>query len=62
MTPSFAGCTKANQRNSLLAEENKRLRRQLEHALGEQRAAHDSHAPPADPGVRRRDSVTIGPC
>ncbi len=31
----------ANQRNRLLAQENKRLRRQLEHALGEQRTARD---------------------
>ncbi len=52
----------ANERNRLLAEENKRLRRQLEHALGEQRAARDRLGPAADPDPRRRGSVTIGPC
>jgi len=51
----------ANERNRLLAEENKRLRRQLEHALGEQRAARDSPGPAADPAAHRRGSVTIGP-
>ena len=52
----------ANERNHLLAEENKRLRRQLEHALGEQRAARDGPGPAADPAPRRRGSVTIPPC
>lgn len=42
----------ASQRNRELADENKRLRRQLAQALGEQRA----------PGPARRSSVTIGPC
>ncbi len=39
----------ANERNRLLAEENQRLRRQLEHALGEQRAARDGLRPAAAP-------------
>lgn len=52
----------ANERNHLLAEENKRLRRQLEHALGEQRAARDGLGPAADPAPHRRGSVTIPPC
>ena len=52
----------ANERNHLLAEENKRLRRQLEHALGEQRSTRDSLGPGTEPDPPRRGSVTIGPC
>lgn len=52
----------ANERNRLLTEENKRLRRQLEHALGEQRATSDGLRPAAVPDPPRRGSVTIGPC
>lgn len=52
----------ANKRNRLLDEENKRLRRQLEHALGEQRAAQDRRGPGAEEASPRRGSVTIGPC
>jgi hypothetical protein len=47
----------ANQRNRLLAEENKRLRRQLAHALGDQRAARlTDTGEPED-----RTSITIKP-
>lgn len=52
----------ANERNRLLAEENKSLRRQLERALGEQRAARHNLETSADPRPRSRSSVTIGPC
>lgn len=55
----------ALKRNQQLAEENQRLRRQLAHALGQQRHAPsplDPGDPPASPGRRRRSSVTIGPC
>jgi hypothetical protein len=38
-----------------LTEDNQRLRRQLAHALGEQRSQHTAPSP-------RRGSATIGPC
>jgi hypothetical protein len=47
-------------RNQRLAEENQRLRRQLAHALGDQRATEQT-----EPVTRRRGrskSVTIEPC
>ncbi len=51
----------ASQRNRQLAEENSRLRRQLAHALGEQRTS-PRPARQADSGDRTgRSSVTIQP-
>ena len=54
----------AHTRNQELAEENKRLRRQLAHALGQVRAARLHHEP--EPALAqaspRRASTTIGPC
>ncbi|WP_127355161.1 DUF6262 family protein [Actinacidiphila soli] len=47
----------ANQRNRQLLEENRRLRRQLAHALGDQRAIRAE-----EPRPSRRASTTIGPC
>ncbi len=53
----------ANERNRQLAEENKRLRRQLAHALGDQRTLRPSasrtpnEAPP--PNSPSRTSITI---
>jgi hypothetical protein len=54
----------ANERNRTLAEENRRLRRQLAQALGQRRTttAADTSGPSARRGVIRRSSVTIGPC
>lgn len=52
----------ANERNRLLAEENKRLRRQLERTLGEQRVTQHQHRPSTEDASPRRGSVTIGPC
>jgi len=54
--------TEANERNRQLAEENKRLRRQLEHALGDQRASPRSDAHTASRDTAGRSSITIGPC
>lgn len=51
----------ANQRNRLLAEENQRLRRQLEQALGDQRAVRDDLRPATSTGGTGRGSVTIRP-
>lgn len=53
----------ALQRNRELAEENQRLRRQLAHALGDQRLTPN----PQDQSRRvtgrsRHSSITIGPC
>jgi hypothetical protein len=51
----------ASQRNRQLTEENTRLRRQLAHALGEQRTSQRP-ARQADPGsTADRSSVTIQP-
>ncbi|MFZ5871201.1 MAG: DUF6262 family protein [Actinomycetota bacterium] len=51
----------AQERNRLLSEDNQRLRRQLAHALGDQRAVAHLDGPPE---ARRRGhgSATIGPC
>lgn len=49
----------ALERNRQLTEENQRLRRQLAHALGDQRASTRTGPEPSAP---RRSSVTIGPC
>jgi len=49
----------AQERNRLLSEDNQRLRRQLAHALGDQRAAL-GNAPQG--GRLRHSSATIGPC
>jgi hypothetical protein len=53
----------ANQRNHALAEENRRLRRQLAQALGQRRAipATATSGCPAKPAAIRRSSVTIDP-
>ncbi len=51
----------AQERNRQLSEDNQRLRRQLAHALGDQRLAEQLDAPPAT-GRQRHNSVTIGPC
>lgn len=56
--------TEANQRNRELTEENTRLRRQLAHALGDQRAS-TRNAPqntPDNHALTRPASITIGPC
>jgi hypothetical protein len=45
----------ANARIRQLTEDNQRLRRQLAHALGEQRSRRQTPPP-------RRGSATIGPC
>jgi hypothetical protein len=67
--PAAQRCTDASllrrlqtslERNQQLTEENQRLRRQLAHALGDQRATRQ-----AEPVTQRRNSakpVTIGPC
>lgn len=52
----------ANDNNRLLAQENKRLRRQLAHALGDQRTGHHRASSRIEPGEQRFASVTIGPC
>lgn len=44
-----------NQRNHQLVQENKRLRRQLEHALGEQRATRDQPLTPGAPSQFRNN-------
>lgn len=49
----------ALERNRQLTEENQRLRRQLAHALGDQRTAARTGPEPSAP---RRPSVTNGPC
>ena len=52
----------ANENNRLLAQENKRLRRQLAHALGDQRTVREHPSSHVEPVEQRRASVTIGPC
>ena len=53
----------ALQRNRELAEENQRLRRQLAHALGDQRhAPNPENQPQRASGRSRHSSITIGPC
>lgn len=52
----------ADEGDRLLAEDNKRLRRQLEHALGEQRATKGGRGPGTEERPPRRSSVTIGHC
>jgi hypothetical protein len=51
----------ANERNARLTEENQRLRRQLAHALGDQRATHTATPAPTQRRTRHA-STTIGPC
>jgi Family of unknown function (DUF6262) len=51
----------ANERNAQLTEENQRLRRQLAHALGDQRATGTAATAPSQRRTRRA-SATIGPC
>jgi len=51
----------ANENNRLLTEENQRLRRQLAHALGDQRTGRTRPSSRADPADPDRASVTIGP-
>lgn len=55
----------ANERIQNLTEENRRLRRQLEQALGQLRASRTPNLTEPSPPKRtsaRRSSVTIGPC
>jgi hypothetical protein len=54
----------ANNRNRELTEENQRLRRQLERALGQLRTANSPTTvePAREPPSARRASITIGPC
>jgi uncharacterized protein DUF6262 len=54
----------ANNRNRELAEENQRLRRQLEQALGQLRTTRPpaTSRPPRKPQPTRHPSITIGPC
>jgi hypothetical protein len=52
----------ANENNRLLAQENQRLRRQLAHALGDQRTGHDRSRTHLEPVEQDRASVTIRPC
>lgn len=53
----------ALQRNRELAEENQRLRRQLAHALGDQRhAPNPEDQPRRATGRSRHSPITIGPC
>jgi hypothetical protein len=51
----------ANENNRLLTQENQRLRRQLAHALGDQRTGHDRSRIHVEPVEQDRASVTIGP-
>jgi hypothetical protein len=51
----------ASDRNRKLAEENSRLRRQLAHALGEQRASPPPGRQPGHRGTAGRSSITITP-
>ena len=53
----------ALQRNRELIEENQRLRRQLAHALGDQRhTPNPEEQPRRATGSSRHSSITIGPC
>jgi hypothetical protein len=52
----------ATQRIRQLAEENRKLREQLAHALGEQRATANREMVSARAARRRPSPVTIGPC
>ncbi len=51
----------ANENNRLLTEENQRLRRQLAHALGDQRTGRQRPSSHDEPIEQDRASVTIGP-
>jgi hypothetical protein len=51
----------ATERNAQLIQENQRLRRQLAHALGDQRLA-ETVTPPSNQRRTHRASATIGPC
>jgi hypothetical protein len=51
----------AVERNTRLLEENQRLRRQLAHALGDQRAT-EAVTPTPNQRRTRHSSATIGPC
>jgi hypothetical protein len=52
----------ANENNRLLTQENQRLRRQLAHALGDQRTGRGRPSSRVEPVEEHRSSVTIGPC
>ncbi|MCX5316015.1 DUF6262 family protein [Streptomyces sp. NBC_00154] len=52
----------ANERNRRLAEENRQLREQLAHALGDLRAARLQSPPIPETRRQGRGSATIGPC
>jgi len=51
----------ANENNRLLTQENQRLRRQLAHALGDQRTGRQRPSSHDEPAEEHRASVTIGP-
>jgi len=51
----------AQERNRQLSDDNHRLRRQLAHALGDQRADEQFGNPP-EAGRKRHSSTTIEPC
>lgn len=51
----------SQERNRLLSEDNQRLRRQLAHALGDQRAVAHLDEPSQAPR-RGHGTATIGPC
>jgi hypothetical protein len=52
----------ATRRMRQLAEENRKLREQLAHALGEQRTTATRDTASAQAARRRPSAVTIGPC
>jgi hypothetical protein len=52
----------ATERIRQLSKENRKLREQLAHALGEQRATANRDTASTRPGRRRPSPVTIGPC
>lgn len=51
----------ANENNRLLTHENQRLRRQLAHALGDQRTGPARPSGRVEPVEQHRASLTIGP-
>lgn len=52
----------ANERNRRLTEENRQLREQLAHALGDLRVARLQSPPVPEARRQGRGSATIGPC
>jgi hypothetical protein len=61
--PLLARLQTALEHNRKLAEDNQRLRRELAHALGDQRAtAHRNPTTTPSRATPGRSSITIGPC